>query len=178
MAGPSVSREIDVSPDCIPCRTVGPRRRSLEGLFKLVPTVLRGNAVLDAPRRLRFGSAGTRTVALRATSQARGACKMAFPRRAWERAFALLVAGVRRPRASHPTTLRPGRIVVGCGPSGPDPPYAPRFFGPKASGSKRPKVVRNTSGPSQTLTISASGPNSLMTWRQAPQGALGMLVGV
>ena len=35
-----------------------------------------------------------------------------------------------------------------------------------------------TAGPSQTDRTSASGPNSLITCRQAPQGAVGSDVGV
>jgi hypothetical protein len=52
----------------------------------LVPTVLRGNAVLAAPRPLRTGR--------------RGASKTAFPRGAWERGQAASPAGDRRSTAS------------------------------------------------------------------------------
>lgn len=53
-----------------------------------------------------------------------------------------------------------------------------KLCGPKASGINSDNRLRSTSGPSQTLITSASGPNSLITWRQAPQGALGFGVGV
>src|SRR5208337_1628752 len=53
-----------------------------------------------------------------------------------------------------------------------------RLWGPNAWGSRSLSVVAIVPGPSQTLNTSASGPNSLRTWRQAPQGAVGVWVGV
>src|SRR5271157_5498033 len=55
---------------------------------------------------------------------------------------------------------------------------AVRLCGPNAWGSRSLSVVAIVPGPSQTLNTSASGPNSLRTWRQAPQGAVGVWVGV
>src|SRR5271166_5707431 len=43
-----------------------------------------------------------------------------------------------------------------------------RSAGPKARGRRAPRELSTTSGPSQTEKTLASGPNSLMTCRQAP----------
>jgi len=53
-----------------------------------------------------------------------------------------------------------------------------RLWGPNAWGSRSLSVVSIMPGPSQTQKTSASGPNSLRTCRQAPQGAVGAWVGV
>jgi hypothetical protein len=60
----------------------------------------------------------------------------------------------------------------------PQPSQFPRLPGPKASGSNSDSFFLRTSRPSQTLSTRASGPNSLSTWRHAPQGADGLIVGV
>ncbi len=54
----------------------------------------------------------------------------------------------------------------------------PRFRGPNAPGSNSLRRLVIVTGPSQRDRISASGPNSLITCRQAPQGAVGSGVGV
>ena len=54
----------------------------------------------------------------------------------------------------------------------------PRLCGPNASGRRWARRVVIVDGPSHTESTSASGPNSLITWRQAPQGAVGSDVGV
>ena len=53
-----------------------------------------------------------------------------------------------------------------------------RFLGPKASISKADSVVSMRRGELQTPMTGASGPNSLITCRQAPQGIVGIGVGV
>src|SRR6516165_5091524 len=64
-------------------------------------------------------------------------------------------------------------MFAGCGAN-----HLSRLLGPKACGSKSDSFFLSTSGPSQTLTTRASGPNSLITWRHAPHGAAGLGVGV
>ena len=52
------------------------------------------------------------------------------------------------------------------------------FEGRRRRGRRTSSVVSRRAGPSQIEMMRAVGPNSLMTWRQAPQGEAGLAVGV
>src|SRR6266850_4253479 len=58
------------------------------------------------------------------------------------------------------------------------PSYGGRLYGPKAFVNSSVNSQRLISVLSQAETISALGPNSLITCRHAPQGAVGSVVGV
>src|SRR3972149_1106380 len=53
-----------------------------------------------------------------------------------------------------------------------------RLFGPKASVSRRSRLVSIRAEVLHAHRITARGPNSWMTWRQAPHGVFGFRVGV
>lgn len=53
-----------------------------------------------------------------------------------------------------------------------------RSSGPKAPGSRAPMETSIRSWLSQTEMTRVPGPNSWMTWRQAPHGVVAVLVGV